>query len=451
MLLLVACASIDPDSPAADPDTHVIVVGAGAAGLTTARALHDAGVSVTVLEARDRIGGRIWTEDVGAARLDLGAAWAHGTDGNPMVDFAEAHALEHVADETRWETLYDGVAGRALADRDWATMEDAYDGFEAALPALQDALGDTSVDVARDTWLADEGLTGADARLAQHAIDQWMVELTYGSPIERTGLQYFWDEPELAGGDRFPVGGYGGWVDALADGLDVRLEHPVSTITHDEEEGVEVEAGGEVFEGSHVVVTVPVGVLRAGTITFDPPLSADRVAALDRLDTGNLEKVALVFDEVWWDGSLEYVDGTGAFPEFYDLTALAGAPTLVALYGGGFSRDVQADWTDEQIVQGALDVLSEVYGRTVPTPTDTAVTHWTTDPFAEGSYVYLPPGASVDDIDTLAEPEHERLLFAGEGTSSTYYGNVHAAVLTGLREARRLGIERFGVAGWEGY
>jgi hypothetical protein len=68
-----------------------------------------------------------------------------------------------------------------------------------------------------------------------------------------------------------------------------------------------------------------------------------------------------------------------------------------------------------------------------------------------GSYTYLPPGASPDDIDAIAAPEHARLTFAGEGTSRAYYGNVHAAVLTGLREAKRLGVDRFAVDGWESW
>jgi len=453
LLVLLGCAAADPDSPAADPDTRVLVVGAGAAGLTAARALHDAGVAVTVLEARDRVGGRTWTAQVGPATVDLGAAWAHGIQDNPMVDFADAHDLAYTPDTTRWERLYDAGSGAALGDAGWTTLEDAYEGFEADLDDLKDDLGDTSVDVARDVWIADQGYTGRDARLARHAIDQWMVELTYAGPVENTGLAWFWDEPELGGGDHFPVGGYGGWMDALAEGLDIRLDHPVTTITHDADAGVELEAAGEVFEGTHVIVTVPVGVLRAGSITFDPPLSADRTAALDRLDTGNLEKVVLVWDEKWWDGSLEYVaaDNSGAFPEFYDLTAVAGAPTLVALYGGGFARDVQDTWTDDEIVDGALDVLGEAYGRTIPSPAHTALTRWSSDPFTMGSYTYLPPGASPDDIDAIAAPEHARLAFAGEGTSREYYGNVHAAVLTGLREARRLGVERFAVDGWEGW
>lgn len=451
LLLLFACADIERGSPAADPDTHVLVVGAGAAGLTAARVLHEAGVQVTILEARDRIGGRTWTAAVGPASVDLGAAWLHGVRGNPVADFADQNGLSYVPDALPWNTLFHEGSG-ALGEAGWSVMEDAYDDFESALPSLKRRLGDATLEAARAAWLDEQGLSERDARLAAHAIDQWMVELSYGGPIDDVGLAYFWDEPELRGGDQFPVGGYVTYIDALAAPLDIRLERPVTEIRWDER-GVSLDAGGETFTGTHTIVTVPVGVLRSGAIAFDPPLSSERLAALERLDTGNLEKVVLVWDQKWWDGNLEFVDaaGDGVFPEFYDLTELAGAPTLVGLYGGRFAREVQAGWSDEDIVDGAIAVLGLAFERAIPAPSHSAVTRWTSDPYTLGSYVYLPPGASPGDIDTLAEPEGDRVLFAGEGTESTYYGNVHAAVISGLREAHRLGVKTIAVPGWEGW
>ncbi len=446
LFLLVACGPVVKDGE------RVIVVGAGSAGLSAARALADSDVEVIVLEARDRIGGRTWTAEIGGGRADLGAAWLHGTEENPVADFMDAHDLGYVPDELPWAVLYDAGARRALGDDAWTAMDDAVDGFEAALPDLAETLGDTDAAAARDVWLDDEGLTGQDRRLASHAITQWTGELEYAGPFDRTGLANYDVENELVGGDHFPVGGYGGFVDALAEGVDVRLSHPVTEIWQGED-GVEVTAGGEVFEGAHVIVTVPAGVLRAGSIAFDPPLSDTRLGALERLDTGNLEKVALAWDTAWWEGSIEYVDadGVGAFPELIDVTTLAGVPMIVGLYGGRFARDVQADWTDAEIVQSALDVLAETTGLNVPPPSASTVTHWTTDPYARGSYVYLPPGATPDDLDLLAEPEGDRVHFAGEATVSDMYGNVHAAVLSGLREAEALGADAGEVAGWTGW
>ncbi|MEN9785788.1 MAG: hypothetical protein RLZZ299_1052 [Pseudomonadota bacterium] len=446
---LLACTSAESGSPAADPGTRVVVVGAGTAGLTAARVLADAGVAVTVLEARDRIGGRTWTTSVGDARVDAGAAWLHGIDENPVADFLYAHDLDVVPDPEAWAVLHDAGVGSALGDSAWTSLDEAADGFEEALPALRDALGDTSVAAARARWIDDEGLDGQAARLARHAVDRWLVELSYAGPVDRVGLQSFGEEGELSGGDHVPVGGYGALVDALADGLDIRTSHPVTAIAHGAD-GVTLEAAGETFEATHAIVTVPVGVLRAGTLAFAPPLSEARQDALERLDTGNLEKVVLTFAERWWAGSMVYVDadGEGVFPEFHDLSDLAGAPVLVGLYAGGFARELQAGADDAEIVAAALAVLAEVHGTAVPDPVATLVTHWTRDPYARGSYVYLPPGATLDDIAALAEPEGERLLFAGDSTVPDAYGNVHAAVRSGLREARRLGVERPETAGW---
>ncbi len=448
-VMITACdtAPAAPTGPAADPSTVVVVVGAGVAGLTAAKLLHDAGVRVVVLEARDRVGGRTWTADVGGAKVDLGAAWLHGLRGNPMREVAAQAGVELVAEPEDFSVRYDAARDVRLGDEAGRTMVRSMRRFARALPRLRRELGPSATFAqGRDAWLADADLSTGDARLAQHAIDQWVGSLSYAAPVDALGLAWVWQDEDLAGGDHLPVGGYAGLVDHLAAGLDIRLGHVVGRVEVGED-GVTLAAtaGGEAVsvEGTHALVTVPVGVLRSGAITFDPPLPAAHTEALARLDVGNLEKVVLTFAERWWPpGGIEHLDREllGVFPEFYDMTDLAGRPSLVALYGGAFSRDVQASWSDAEIVQGALEVASQAVGRPAPAPVATAVTRWTTDPFAGGSYVFLPVGASPDDLETLAQPASPRLRFAGEATVPSMYGNVHAAALSGIREAVALGV-----------
>nr|MBX2797010.1 FAD-dependent oxidoreductase [Myxococcales bacterium] len=415
VLWLVACTAVlRPESPAADPDTHVLVVGAGMAGLTAARVLHDAGVSVSVLEAKDRIGGRTWTSDVGPATLDLGGGWVHGVNGSPIVDLAEAEGVEIVPDREIDEGfLYDEATDERVR---WRPYETAIDEFIGSLGDLRRDEGpEASLSDGAEAWLDGEGWEGLDRRLGRYAIEHGLGTLEYAAPPALQSLAWFWEDDEVSGGDHLPVGGYRTLVDALAAPLSIETDAAVQQITASAD-GVTLQTTQGERTGTHVVVTVPLGVLKAGHITFEPALPDDKLQAIQRMDMGNLEKVALVYDEAWWadDGPLSFVsaDEDGAWGWFANLTTTANAPTLVAFTGGQFSRDTRATWTDEEMITDALAALQAGHGGSPPDPVATFVTRWTTDPHTLGSYSYVPVGSSPDDCETLAAPVGERLLFA---------------------------------------
>jgi monoamine oxidase len=449
----MGCESASSTPPLTGPTDRVVIVGAGISGLAVARMLTSAGIEVVVLEARDRVGGRTFTTDLLGAKVDLGAAWIHGAEGNPVAELTDGLGLRFEAHDYDFARAFDAVEQRALTDLEVANAYARIDAFLGQLDKFRGALGpEASVQDAIEVFLDAANLGPADERSARLVLEQMLCEIDYSGPSALTSLTMIDTEEWYGPDDHLIEGGYGTLVDALAEGLDIRLSTPVGRVEHGES-GVRVETeGGEVFEADRVVVTVPIGVLQRETIVFEPSLPADKRDALTRMDMGSLEKVVLRFDEIFWSGAGQlawmYVsDERGEFPMIVDLTEHAGAPTLVLLHGGQRARDALDTLTDDVLVDEALRVVEAALGVSAPTPVASAVTRWRSDPYSRGSYTYPTQGATGEDWDTMAAPVGERLFFAGEGTSRAYLGTVHGALHSAIREGLRLGGDLGGLPG----
>lgn len=413
---------------------RVIVVGAGVAGLTVANAAGCAGAEVVVLEARDRIGGRIWTVPFGPGAIDLGGAWIHGPVGNPVAEALTAAGIGARNDgpyysrmavwANGWVDAPDATALTAAVMADWDPAE--------ALAGLSGS--DRFVDGV-EWYLADRELGGGAAELVRFGLLSVDGPLVYAGTPDRISLAGAAAYEQGTGGNLVPTGGYCMLLEQLSAGLDVRLSVPVSRIEHGGPEVV-VHADGRTFEGDRVVVTVPLGVLRDGSVAFDPPLGAGHALAVERLAMGTLEKVAMRFPERFWPETvwqITHVAGDRAIPVWFDFSRHVGSPTLVGLYNPSVAPGLAA-LPAEQRAGPALEALREMFGS-VPDPDETLVTDWAGDPWAHGSYSYVPVGATVDEMRRLAEPVSDRLLLAGEATVLESYGTVHAAFRSGLRAA----------------
>lgn len=405
--------------------THVIVVGAGMAGLAAARDLTDAGIAVTVVEARDRIGGRMWTDTSLGFPIDLGAAWIHGTDGNPLVALAN-HAGATTA-ETDWD---DVVVFDGRTEVDGAALDRAADAWAAALQKV----GSLSEDAAPDASVG-----GALARVSdvRDPLTGWQVATDiaaeYAADPDDLSLRWFGTEGEFDGPDLILPQGYRQVATHLADGLNVQLGTTVTRIV-DDGVGVRLDTSRGALTADRVIVTVPLGVLKAGTITFDPPLPEPKTAAITRLGFGVLDKVVLRFDEPFWPQSPDVIGLAGPdapLPVLVNGLSFGAGAVLVGLRGGDAARRGEA-LSDQQSVEQVRSALG------APAPTGSLVTRWAADPHARGSYSYLAVGSSPADQDALAEPASERVLFAGEATFAEHFATVHGAYLSGRREAQRI-------------
>ena len=415
----------------------VAVVGAGMAGLGAARVLREAGCRVVVIEARDRLGGRVHTIERFGTRIDLGAAWIHDSQGNPLTEIAGKAGLRTVA------TAYDRVA---LHRRDGRAIEG---------PALSRALGarDAAVErLYRLGWREGARPLGPtlrrqiDARVragVDRAALEWLlgvdVPLDWAADPGEISIEGFGEGTSYRGGpDLLIEGGAGQLIEWLARGIPVRRGDPVRKVTRS---GRRVEitlASGEAIRADGCIVTVPLGVLKAGKVRFEPALPEGHRRAISRLGFGLLDKTFLSYPSAWWDGDATQIAtagfGVGRTISAFDLRPVTGRPILCAFTGAGFARALEGR------TGGATPVvvgrLRQGFGSEAR-PERTLSTRWAADRFARGSYSFLAIGSTGRDRAVLAAPAG-RVILAGEHTSTDRPATMDGALIAGRQAANRL-------------
>lgn len=426
------------DPPGARKHAEVIVLGAGVAGLAAARQLRAAGYSVILLEARDRVGGRVHSVRVNGLAVERGAGWIHGTTGNPIAIFAKQQRIGTRA--WTWENAvtYDPTGKPYSA----ADLEKASTFVETTLDAIyargEDvALGPT-LRAALDVAARDGRLTAVQRKLADWYLES-SVQGDLAEQIDRIGVAPGARYEDLPGDDAVFPDGYDAVPYALAKGLDVRFGVRVSAIDYSTPQ-VTIQTNNGTYTAAQVVCTLPLGVLKAGDVAFTPALPADKAGAIERIGVGLLNRVNLQFDRPFWpDTETLGFDSEGASPftEFVNLQQVNGKASLVALVTADNARKLES-LSDQAIVEKALEVLRRAYGDKVTTPIGTSVTRWGQDELARGSYSADTFGVQPGDRARLAAALAGRVFFAGEATHETHSATVHGAYETGIRVAREV-------------
>lgn len=419
--------------------SRVVVIGAGAAGISAARELVSHGLDVTVLEARDRVGGRVHTAyDLAAHPVELGAEFIHG-ESVATWDWVRTFEAPTTGDAHRYENWFEH-RGRLLAGDDYAEAA----GFAAYRSLhrqgnrwIEEGRADAPVSALLERLEAELGapLDDEDRRMlanmtAQGAsvdLDDLGIYRTREATYEGDGSQRHWRLIE----------GYAALMTAAASDLDLRLGSPVERVRWDDE-GVEVTADGRAERWDRAVVTLPLGVLRAGDVEFDPPLPEAKRDAIERLLPGHINKVVLRFDRVHWPPELTFLftprrtqiwwrPGQGQASE---------EPLLTAFFGG---REAAA-WeqlSEAEAIDRAAGELGDILGTSLGASLRGGrFIAWGAEAFTRMGYSGIPPqGTGLRDA--LAEPAGA-LHFAGEATNPTRPATVHGAIESGRRAAAEI-------------
>ncbi len=430
----------EPTKSAASPTetvgplrADVIVIGAGMAGLAAASQLVESGHSVILLEGRERIGGRTWTDHSLNLPLDMGASWIHGITGNPISKLADRFGAVRVHTEYDSIIRYD-ADGRPIQDAESGKIDRDFEAMMKKVYTLQEELeNDISLQAAISR-------SAKPTRNLTYAINT-TIEHEYAADASDLSL-FEWDQEdeELSGGDVLFPQGYEQLVNGLAEGLDVRTGARVEAIDY-QNESIRITTGKGEFTCARVVVTLPLGVLKQGSVKFFPELPAKKQKAISRLKMGVLNKVYLKFPSVFWETDVDmlgYVsEQKGRWCEWLNIHKYTGEPVLLAFNAGAYGVEIESQ-TDEEIIDDAMQVLRRIYGDDIPDPEGASITRWMSDPFSYGSYSHIPPGASGADYDELARPVAGKLFFAGEATYRKAPSTVHGAYLSGMRAASEI-------------
>lgn len=412
---------------------HIVVVGAGAAGLATAYRLLEEGFSVTVFEASDRTGGRVLhTEDFADFPIELGASYIHG-DNSVLFQWAEDFDLPFIRKKSGFYYIIDGkVLSEAEAEED----EDILDYFR---------FYDEHHTYAGEEKIFSDLLKEVEAPERMSDLYESFAEML-GTQSENLGIKSI-----AHAGTHWHSGDENYRLQVpyrhLLDGMEevvkpfIQFGKEVRVLDASHGNGVRVVTSDCTYEeADRVVLTVPLTMLKQRRIQFLPLLNEEKITAIDGIGMdGKGLKVLLKFKKPFWPVNMsELVGGNIAAEYWADGHGKEGQDAVLVAFAMGKKADLLTALPESKAIALLLHELDSLFaGFPSELFSEALFTNWAKMPFIEGSYSYASPD-SYSLRRTLAQKHAERIYFAGEATCRGHFGTVHGAIESGLRATEEI-------------
>lgn len=409
----------------------IVVIGAGISGLAAAKKLKQKGYNVIVLEADSKIGGRLKTNRTLGIAFDEGASWIHGTNGNPLTKIAQQAGMNTVFTDDESRISYDigGVLRSATT----------YDNAETELHMILNSMMNSgNANQSFETIFSGLYPTKINDRLWKFLLSTYVTFDT--GDLDKLSSTLYNEGEDFGGEERIATNGYDTITTYLATGLNIQLNQRVSKIDYSNSK-IKITHNGTESEADYVLVTVPLGVLKTNTIQFLPALPSAKQTAIQKVGMNCVNKFLLTWNTKFWD-DVQYISYTPAikdkFNYFVNLNKInPSVNALMTFAYADFARQTEA-MSDTQIIDEIMMHLKDIYGNSIPNPTNMIRTKWQTNENSFGAYSYTAVGTQMKHFDDLAKEVNDKLFFGGEHTEANYFSTAHGAYLSGIREADKI-------------
>lgn len=418
-------------------DYDVIIIGAGAAGISAARNLIYNGKKVIILEARNRIGGRIHdivTKEMGD--IHLGASWLHYK--------GDCHILQKLLDKYKVKYMKNDALvsneSMIIYTKDGKLSKEENDKFTKILMNLPKNIRRYGKKNPKLTVTEVVTLISKKYNYTKGLINSLITRaFEHCSMNADIMLAKEFDGWEPNG--YFIKDGFGKLINNLVKDIPIKLNSIVKIIEQTKK-NIIVTTGKKSYTCDYVISTIPTGVLQSELVEFKPALPKEKITALKHLDSGNHEKIFLQFPYVFWDKNVEVFqysadNNRGACTQWYNI--LLKAENKNILYANISGPDIQyAKKSDHELKKISMNVLKKMFGDDIPDPDSMYVTRWSLDKYTLGGpYAHPTKNGTMEDLSTIGKP-FGKIHFGGVDTSKDETETVEAAILSGLRTSREI-------------